>query len=322
MKKCARSLQAAGGIRQYRILTDTRLARPHRAAGAPSDASRALKRLRRDGKPASVPVLVADGLVVTDSFDIALWAAAQRPAAGLVPEGQEDAVRTWNSRAESALAAGRVLSLQRTLQDEGALMEMVPPKLRWLGPLAVALSAFGVRRTLRKYRAADPAEARTELAIRLDELRAALSETGGDLPHTLLGSFSLADICAAQMLAFGRLPGPVRLNRASRLLPPDTPQGAARRSARRGHRASQCLSSAPPRADPRPPPSVRGRCRLHGLVLVGAPIGASQLEALVDHDGVVVDNSSPMQRDRWGAPITARSDSSRVKATDKATLAG
>ena len=119
------------------------------------------------------------------------------------------------------MAAGRALSLPRMLQDNDALLEMVPKGLRKL-PGSVAIAAFGVRRTLRKYRSAagDPraVKAEADLASVLDELRAAVNDRGSsDGPATVLERFTFADIAMAQVIAFVEPPPfGLRLGAASR----------------------------------------------------------------------------------------------------------
>lgn len=152
----------------------------------------ALRRLRKDGR-GSVPVLVAGTEVIGESAGIARWAARDGP---LRSEGD------WDDLFERGLAAGRVLGLQRVLGDREALLEMVPRWMRRLGPIAAFVAAIGVRRTLSKYRSADPATARRELASVLDVLRAKLAAAPDGQPKTLEGRFTLADIAMTQVLAF------------------------------------------------------------------------------------------------------------------------
>jgi glutathione S-transferase len=159
-----------------------------------------LRRLRNDGKPASVPVLVVDDAVIADSADIARWAASDGP---LRPDGDD---RAFDELFERGLAAGRVLGLRRVLADRDALLEMVPPWLRMIPPLAAAISAMGVRRTLAKYRSADPDEARRTLRSALEILRERLAAAPDGEPRTLCGRFTTADIAMSQVLAFVRPP--------------------------------------------------------------------------------------------------------------------
>lgn len=178
-----------------------------------------LRRLRRGrAGPASVPVLVADGEVVADSTDIARWANRRRTTpVDLFPEAHGAAMTRWVATADRGLSAGRALALGRTLSMPDALDELVPRNLKFLGPVARAIAAAGVRRTLRKYGTApglhSPEAYRAGAAAALDELRAGLIgarhperslAAGGDdggVP-VLLGQLSYADIAMAQVLTF------------------------------------------------------------------------------------------------------------------------
>ncbi len=175
------------------LLGEPRLARLRRASG-------------RSG-PATVPVLVTVDAVLCDSMDIARFADAQGAVGPrLFPEGRDEEVARWNGMADRALDAGRGLALRRTLGLPGALADLVPRKLRWLGPLGRATAAVGVRRTLRKYEtgAASDDELRAKVDAALAELRAALEAAPRPArgPKTLLGEVSYADVTAAQALAF------------------------------------------------------------------------------------------------------------------------
>ncbi|MBX7079044.1 MAG: glutathione S-transferase N-terminal domain-containing protein [Nannocystaceae bacterium] len=177
-------------------------------------------RTRRWRGRVSVPVMRCDDGWLTDSFDIACWAAAQTPAAGLVPPALLERVREANARSERGLAAGRARSLMRLLDHRAGLRDMVPPATRGpLGPLAVPIAAFGVRRTLRKYQQTVAGDAEQTLVEVLDGLRAELHARGGaegELVY-LLGSFSYADIAMAQVLAFVDPPAThLRLTEATR----------------------------------------------------------------------------------------------------------
>lgn len=95
---------------------------------------------------------------------------------------------------------------------------MVPKSVRWM-PGSKLLVRAGIRRTLRKYRGLEDADAaRAALANVLDEVRAALARapvTSG--VKTLLGRFSFADVAIAQVLAFVEPPAfGLRLGNATR----------------------------------------------------------------------------------------------------------
>lgn len=180
-------------------------------------------RLRRLRGPITVPVLFGAGEARADSFDIARYAASVGAGPELFPPGSEAAIAAWNALSERALAAGRVLSLRRTLADDEALREMLPKRLRpVLGKVGVKIADQGVRRTLKKYAPTIGAEdPEAVLCAALDELRRALgpAPVGPDgAPRHLIGdALTYADISAAQALAFVTPPtSGLRIGRANR----------------------------------------------------------------------------------------------------------
>ncbi|MCC6555819.1 MAG: glutathione S-transferase [Polyangiaceae bacterium] len=159
-------------------------------------------KLRRLGGRVTVPVLTTDeGRVIADSTEIARWADGRGEGPRLFPAEHEAAIQHLVDLSERALDAGRALALGRVLRDPDAAAEMVPRSLRRaLGPLAAWVGAIGIVRTRRKYggHRVDDEVHRRALVAALDELQAAL----GAGRETLLGSFSFADIAAAQALVF------------------------------------------------------------------------------------------------------------------------
>lgn len=170
----------------------------------------------------TVPVLVDDtGRVYDDSAKIARFADSVGEGPVLFPREHEAAIEHWIAVGERALDAGRVLSLHRTLEDPEALKELVPRGMRSaLGGLAVGVGRMGVLRTLRKYGARKDAIAEYSKIARdaLDELRTKLAaSTSTATPGTVLGTFTFADIAAAQMLSFVSPPAfGLKLGKASR----------------------------------------------------------------------------------------------------------
>jgi len=167
----------------------------------------------------TVPVMVCDaGKVYDDSAAIARFADEHGEGPTLFPREHEAAIAHWIDLGERCLAAGRVLSLHRTLEDDEALTELVPRGMRRLGTIAARIGGLGVRRTLRKYRIRGESIAEHEKTMRdaLDELRATLARSTSS-PKTVLGTFTFADIAAAQMLAFVSPPAfGLRIGKASR----------------------------------------------------------------------------------------------------------
>lgn len=179
------------------------------------------RKLSRWSGTVSVPVLTDDqGVAHGDSEAIARWADARGTGPSLFPREHDARLRELVALSERGLAAGRSLALLRVLEDDEALLEMVPKGLRGpLGPLGRRIGAQGVRRTLRKYggHVLTRAEHESELASILEEVRAALESAPAGSPKTLLGRLTFADIAVAQTLgfvspaAFG-----IRIGRASR----------------------------------------------------------------------------------------------------------
>lgn len=97
----------------------------------------------------TVPTMVTDTGVLTDSLDIARW-AEERGAAAPLFGGDLTAIRTWNERTNALLAAGRMLVTAAVASDDAAIMESVPPALRKL-PGCVLVGRMGARYLLRKY---------------------------------------------------------------------------------------------------------------------------------------------------------------------------
>jgi len=151
----------------------------------------------------TVPVLLLDdGTVLDDSYDIVMWADAQ---AGhrLIPPGSEAEVRHWNDVAERLLATGRLRTTARVLASPEALRDSLPPPVGMLGPLGMAIGRDAARRLLDKYAGADELSVMTEA---LDTLRQALTR-GEARPvrpeDRLLGDrLTYADLTAAVGLSF------------------------------------------------------------------------------------------------------------------------
>ena len=157
--------------------------------------------LRRWRGRVTVPVLVTDAGVIDDSAAIARWADERGSGPTLFPRAHSEVIGDFIAESERGLAAGRVVSLHRVLADDDALLEMVPRAItRKVGRRAAArIGSFGIRRTLRKYSAGEPAAATDTLIEVLDRLRAKVRAAAGG---PLLADFSFADIAMTQVLAF------------------------------------------------------------------------------------------------------------------------
>jgi len=160
------------------------------------------RRLRRVlGHPSgrvTVPVLIADGQTLTNSWDIALYAERVGRGARLIPEELEGDVRRWHDLAEATMTVGRGLILARLLQSDAALQETLPPALpRPVRRLLLPVARHVTRWFARKYELDLGTTARAEDALResLAALRSALVRS-----EYVLGRFSYADIIAASLL--------------------------------------------------------------------------------------------------------------------------
>jgi glutathione S-transferase len=168
----------------------------------------------------SVPVLTTDeGKAIADSANIARWANAHGHGPSLFPPADEARIAHYIEESERGLAAGRVLGLMRVLADKEAQVELTPKPLRSM-PLASAITALGVARTLRKYGQSpkDHDAAQATLIDCLEGLRRDLAASPNPgAPKTLLREFTFADIAMAQVLVFVSPPAfGVRIGHANR----------------------------------------------------------------------------------------------------------
>lgn len=179
-------------------------------------------KLRRWYGPVSVPVMQTEDGMLADSHAIARWADAHanRGAAKLFPPGRDAEIGRYDELSEAALAAGRTLGLQKVLQDDAALRELLPAAAgSRLGPLGPKLVASAVRRTIRKYAHTSPPNPKGALISLLEKIRRELEAVPRhpDGDRYLLGEFSYADITAATGLSFVLPPSShLRLGDASR----------------------------------------------------------------------------------------------------------
>ena len=161
------------------------------------------RRLRRLVGPkagrATVPILIAGGQVLTDSWDIAVYADHEGAGAPLLPATLEPEIRRWNDRADALMEVGRALITASLIASPRARDEALPPAVpRWIRPLLRPITGYVMAWFARKYALAlgDGAAQRAALREALLELRAAIPK---ELPY-LLGAFSYADIAVATSL--------------------------------------------------------------------------------------------------------------------------
>lgn len=150
-------------------------------------------RLRRLSGPVSVPVLLTDQGVVSDSYRIARLALAGGP---WWPE--DPAIDAWNRWSERMLALGRLRTTMRVRRDPKALVASLPSGLAGLGPLSRLIGELGTIHLIRRYGLGlDEAAIEREMDGLLDQCGGALM--GRD--HLLEGP-SYADIAVAVGLSF------------------------------------------------------------------------------------------------------------------------
>lgn len=160
---------------------------------------RRLRKVVGRHKPrATVPILVTGSEVLTESWDIALYADREGRGMKLVPRDREKDVRKWNDFADEAMAAGRALVVAAMLSTPGALDEGFPASVpSFVRALLRPVSRYGTQWFARKYELSlDAAAVHTaKMRAALETMRAAVSGS----PY-VLGSFSYADIALTTAL--------------------------------------------------------------------------------------------------------------------------
>jgi glutathione S-transferase len=148
---------------------------------------------------ATVPVLIDGDTVLTESWDIALYADRTGSGTKLIPADQERAIRDWTALADQASMHGRLLVVSALLASDRALDESLPfPVPSWLHAAMRPVTRFGLRWFARKYELAPAAAEEVENRIRpaLERLRGAVSAS----PYLVGGRFTYADIAMASLL--------------------------------------------------------------------------------------------------------------------------
>src|ERR1019366_1120250 len=166
----------------------------------PVVGERRLRRLVGPGKPrATAPVLLAGDDVVSESWDIAVYADREGKGTKLLPPEHEAAIRAWCALADEAMSAGRALVVAATLASGPALDAKAAPFLpAWLRPALRPVARAATRAFARKY------------ALRLEDVdantravRSALERLRSGLAHSspyLQGAFTYADIAMATLI--------------------------------------------------------------------------------------------------------------------------
>jgi glutathione S-transferase len=166
----------------------------------PIIGERRLRRLVGPGKPrATVPVLLAAGEVVSESWDIAVYADREGKGTPLIPPEHEPAIRAWSVLADEAAGAGRALVMAALLASGPALDEQGPPSVPgWLRPVLRPLARSLTMAFVRKYelRMGDQEAQTRAVRAALERLRSGLSSSS---PY-LQGSFTYADIVMSGLI--------------------------------------------------------------------------------------------------------------------------
>ncbi len=160
-----------------------------------------LRRVARGGgkKRVTTPVLVDDGSIFMESWDIALYADRVGKGTKLIVSDQESEIRRWNDVADEAMSAGRALLIPRLRASGAALDETLPPAFpQWVRPVVRPVTRYATKWFTRKYdlRLDETPTHLAKMRSALETLRAALAKSS---PY-LLGRFSYADIVMAILL--------------------------------------------------------------------------------------------------------------------------
>lgn len=147
---------------------------------------------------ATVPVLLAGGQVLLESWEIARYADAHGSGSKLIPDAHAEEIRRFNTLADETMSAARPLIFAGMLDSPAALDESLPMKVPgFLLPLMRPTTRFATRWLVKKYalEEADLQSRREQLRNTLLELRRSLGTN-----RYLLGDFSYADIVMCSFL--------------------------------------------------------------------------------------------------------------------------
>ncbi len=176
------------------------------------------RRLRRlAGNPkgrVSVPILLAQGELITGSWDIIRYADAHSDERPLYPPGDEATISEIMALADEALEQSRTLLMSKMLDSPDALMASLPWRLpKPLSFLGLPVARYGSQWFVRKYgcTTSEPERARGRMREVLTSFRQRLNGR-----TTLLAEFSVADIAICSCLQ-GVIPLP---NSLIELAPP------------------------------------------------------------------------------------------------------
>ena len=138
-------------------------------------------------------MLFCDRETLTDSWDIAAYADRVGSGGALIPQARAAEIAAWNARSERLMAAGRGLTMLRTLRAPDAAAEALPkPVSKLFGERGViaAVRAFNIKYGIQENRRS---EYEAAIQAELSSLREALRHGG----RYVLGQFTYADIAMA-----------------------------------------------------------------------------------------------------------------------------
>lgn len=150
----------------------------------------------------SAPLMVAEGRVFNDSWQIVAYADRTGHREALIPLDQVDEMRAWHEAADVALQANRVIATDATAHNEDAKRENIPDFFpEFTKNVLTPLADLGVAYLGMKYdfRHAIIAEEKKKTREFLNRVRKAL---GGK--RFIYDHFTYADITASGALQFVR----------------------------------------------------------------------------------------------------------------------
>ena len=157
--------------------------------------------MREPSRRVTVPVLKADRWY-TDSFEIARYADRIGSGTKLLPEDRLQEIAVWNTRSETALAAGRAMMLLKTGGDPKMIRAAIPKGIpAVLHPLLMPVARKGMEAFIHKYKMREGAEGHERA---MTEVLDALAQVVSPERPYLLREFSYADITMALTLQFVR----------------------------------------------------------------------------------------------------------------------
>jgi glutathione S-transferase len=156
----------------------------------------------RAGKKKTVPILVTDEEVLTDSHDILTWVARRAPDANLYPTDIASDVERLESLFDKKVGpAARRLGYHALMKDPSAIRDLFSTRApRWERAATGALLPMMLRMMKRGLKIDDAGATRSEaqLATALADVEAQLEKSGG--PWLFGDRFTAADLTLASLM--------------------------------------------------------------------------------------------------------------------------